>query len=70
MIGRFAYLKVGLGLGLVLTFVGATMAASDIFKVPIGLSLAIVAAFIAGSIAVSLLRPSRPAPLPVPEPPE
>ncbi len=52
---KFHYLKVGLAL--VLTFVGAKMLMVDLYKVPIGASLAVVATLIAGSIAISLLRP-------------
>lgn len=54
---RFAYLKVGLALTLV--FVGAKMASSDFVKVPIGVSLAVVALLIGGSVAFSLLRTRR-----------
>ncbi|MGQ0550057.1 MAG: TerC family protein [Armatimonadota bacterium] len=53
---RFHYLKVGLGL--VLTFVGVKMVASDVYTVPIALSLVVIAALIAGSIILSLLRPA------------
>jgi tellurite resistance protein TerC len=52
---KFHYLKVGLAL--VLTFVGAKMLVVDLYKVPIGASLAVVATLIAGSIAISLLMP-------------
>lgn len=65
VIGKFHYLKIGLGL--VLAFVGAKMLISDIYKVPIIFSLGVVAALIAGSIAASLLKPAGPAPLPVHE---
>ncbi len=60
---RFQYLKIGLGL--VLAFVGTKMLISDLFKIPIGLSLAVVAALIGGSVVASLLRPPRRAPVPV-----
>lgn len=63
--GRFHYLKVGLGM--VLVFVGAKMVASDIYRVPIGVSLAVVAALIGGSVVVSLLTPPGAAPVPVHE---
>ena len=53
--GRFHYLDVGLGL--VLCFVGLKMLIADLYKVPIGSSLAVVAALLAGSITASLLRP-------------
>ncbi|HEX8452871.1 MAG TPA: hypothetical protein VF647_12290, partial [Longimicrobium sp.] len=48
---RFAYLKYGLS-G-VLVFVGAKMMLIDVFKIPIGVSLGVIAALIGGSIAVS-----------------
>lgn len=54
---RFAYLKVGLALTLV--FVGAKMAASEFIKVPIGISLGVVALLIGGSVAFSLYRTRR-----------
>jgi tellurite resistance protein TerC len=54
VITRFHYLKVGLAL--VLTFVGAKMLLLDVYKIPIGASLGVVAALIAGSIVVSLVR--------------
>jgi len=56
VIGRFQYLKVGLGL--VLVFVGLKMVISDFYKIPIVVSLLVVAGLIAGSILVSWLRPS------------
>ena len=55
MIGRFAYLKIGLAF--VLAFVGAKMLISEFYKVPIWLSLTVIAAAIAISIIVSLRRP-------------
>jgi len=58
VMSRFHYLKVGLGL--VLVFVGAKMVASDVYEMPIGLSLIVVAALIAGSVAASLLWPPSP----------
>ncbi|HXF82376.1 MAG TPA: TerC family protein [bacterium] len=56
---RFHYLKVGLSL--VLVFVGMKMLISEAVKVPIGVSLAVVALLIGGAVVASLLRP-------VPEP--
>lgn len=50
--GRFHLLKYGLAL--VLVFVGAKMLVVDIYKVPIGLALGIVAIIIAASVAASL----------------
>jgi TerC family integral membrane protein len=52
-IGRFEYLKVGLGL--VLVFVGAKMVLSDVYKVPIIVSLLVVTALIAGSVLASVV---------------
>jgi tellurite resistance protein TerC len=53
MIGRFRYLKVGLGL--VLVFVGAKMLLTDMIHVPIALSLIVVGGLIGGSVAFSML---------------
>jgi tellurite resistance protein TerC len=50
--GRFRYLNVGLGV--ILGFVGLKMLATDLFHVPTGLSLVVIAGALAGSIAVSL----------------
>ncbi|MBA3976385.1 MAG: hypothetical protein C0504_19430 [Candidatus Solibacter sp.] len=55
VMGQFHFLRVGLAL--VLVFVGFKMVLTDIYKVPIGASLAVVASLIAGSVALSLLRP-------------
>jgi tellurite resistance protein TerC len=57
MLGKFRYLKVGLGL--VLAFVGAKMLLSGLFKVPVALSLGIVGGLLALSIVASLLIPER-----------
>jgi len=54
---RFEYLKVGLGL--VLAFVGAKMAASGYYDLPIGVSLGVVAALLGGSVAYSLWHARR-----------
>ncbi len=54
IITRFAYLKVGLAL--VLMFVGAKMLLAGWVKVPIALSLAVIATILAGSIVISWLR--------------
>jgi tellurite resistance protein TerC len=53
MIGRFTYLK--LGLGVILIGVGLKMLASDLYKVPIWLSLGAIALILAASILPSLL---------------
>ena len=52
---RFHYLKVGLAL--VLMFVGIKMAIVDVYKIPIALSLAVIASLIGGAIAASLWQP-------------
>jgi len=54
---RFVHLKTGLAL--VLAFVGTKMLLTDIYKIPIVASLAVVAALIGGSIALSLLTTRR-----------
>jgi tellurite resistance protein TerC len=66
VMGRFHYLRVGLAL--VLAFVGAKMMLTDLYKIPIMASLAVVAALLAGSVVTSLLRPPNEQPLPVPAP--
>ena len=54
---RFQYLKVGLAL--VLVFVGAKMLIADIYKVPIVVSLLVVATLICGSILASLAATAK-----------
>jgi tellurite resistance protein TerC len=55
VVHRFVYLKVGLAL--VLAFVGLKMLLTGVVKLPVLVSLAVIAALIGGSIALSLLRP-------------
>lgn len=50
---RFAYLKIGLAM--VLVFVGGKMLISELYKIPIVISLGVVALLIGGSIVISLL---------------
>jgi len=57
VIKRFVYL--GTGLGIVLMFIGIKMMISGVYAIPIGWSLALVAAILAGSIALSLLCPPK-----------
>jgi tellurite resistance protein TerC len=57
VVNRFVYL--GMGLGIVLAFIGLKMLLSGFYAVPIGLSLAIVAAILIGSIILSLLFPPK-----------
>jgi tellurite resistance protein TerC len=54
VIDKFHYLK--LGLSVVLVFVGVKMVMTDIYKIPIGLSLSVIAGILAISVAVSLWR--------------
>lgn len=58
---RFHYLKVGLAL--VLVFVGGKMTLTDIYRVPIAVSLAVIAFLLAGAVVLSLLRPPAPGPV-------
>lgn len=57
MMDKFHYLK--LGLAGVLTFVGVKMVLHEVFHISTGLSLGIVAAVLAISVAASLLFPPR-----------
>ncbi len=54
---KFRYLKTGLAL--VLVFVGVKMGIVDIFKIPVGVSLAVVAVLIGGAIVCSLVADGR-----------
>ncbi|MBS0545218.1 MAG: TerC family protein [Proteobacteria bacterium] len=54
MADRFSLLKYGLAL--VLVFIGAKMLLLDIYKIPVGISLGVVAAIIGTSVALSLRR--------------
>ncbi len=54
MAGRFSLLKYGLAA--VLVFIGVKMLLIDLYKIPIGFSLAVVATFIGISIALSLRK--------------
>jgi tellurite resistance protein TerC len=53
-------------LALVLVFVGAKMMLVDIYKIPIGLSLSVVAGILLLSVLASLIWPRRPENIPVP----
>jgi tellurite resistance protein TerC len=57
IIHQFHYLKTGLAF--VLAFVGVKMMIVDVYKVPIGLSLSIIALLIGGAILASLLWPPK-----------
>lgn len=58
VMGKFHYLKTGLAF--VLGFVGFKMLLMDVYKIPILLSLGIIAFILTTSIVVSLLRPVKP----------
>jgi tellurite resistance protein TerC len=65
MLGRFRYLNVGLAA--VLVFVGAKMLVSDVWHVPVALSLGVIVLVLGAAVGASLLRPGtggRPAPRP------
>ena len=55
VIHRFHYLKAGLST--VLVFVGLKMLAIDVYKLPVGISLGVIAVVLGVSIAASWLRP-------------
>ena len=57
VVDKFYYLK--LGLSVVLVFVGTKMAIIDLYKIPVGLSLGVIAAILAASIIASLIRAKR-----------
>lgn len=57
VVDKFSYLK--LGLSVVLVFVGVKMVIADIYKIPVGVSLAVIAAVLGISIAASLWRDRR-----------
>jgi len=57
VVHRFRYLKAGLAL--VLVFVGVKMAVVDIFKIPVGVSLAVVGLLLTGAILSSLVMDGR-----------
>ena len=54
VIDRFHYLKIGLGF--VLVFVGIKMAITDLYKIPIGVSLGVIFLLLTLSVVASLLR--------------
>ena len=57
MAGRFSLLKYRLAA--VLVFIGIKMLFIDLYKIPIGFSLAVVATFIGISVALSLRQEKR-----------
>ncbi len=50
------------GLALVLMFIGAKMLLIDVYKIPLGWSLGVVAMTIAATVILSVLRPAAPTP--------
>jgi tellurite resistance protein TerC len=58
MLGRFRYLNVGLAI--VLVFVGIKMTISDLYKIPIALSLAAIVLTLGAAVIASVLRPVDP----------
>jgi tellurite resistance protein TerC len=57
VIHKFHYLK--LGLSVVLVFVGVKMLAADLYSVPIGISLGVIATVLTVSVVASLVFPKR-----------
>jgi tellurite resistance protein TerC len=57
IIDKFHFLKYGLAI--VLLFVGVKMVIAEWYKVPIGVSLGVIAVILAGSVAASLMWPKR-----------
>jgi tellurite resistance protein TerC len=57
IMGMFHYLHYGLSA--ILIFVGTKMVIVDIYKIPVGASLAVVAGILVLSVVVSLLRPNH-----------
>ncbi|HLV20506.1 MAG TPA: TerC family protein [Polyangiaceae bacterium] len=62
MMSRFHYLD--LGLAMILIFIGVKMAVADWVKIPILVSLAVIAGVLTLSVVASLLRPAPPHSLP------
>lgn len=56
-LGKLAYLR--MGLALVLAFVGAKMLLADIYKIPIFISLGVIAVLLGGATVASLLHSRR-----------
>lgn len=57
VVDKFHYLK--LGLSVVLVFVGTKMVIIDFYKIPVGLSLGVIAVILAISVIASLIRAQR-----------
>ncbi len=56
LLGRFHYLNVRLGM--VLVFVGAKMAAADLYELPVWASLVVIVGVLGAAVGTSLLRPA------------
>jgi tellurite resistance protein TerC len=54
VIDKFQYLKIGLAF--VLTFVGIKMVMVDIYKIPVGISLGVIASILAVSVLASIWK--------------
>jgi tellurite resistance protein TerC len=67
LMDKFRYLKIGLSI--VLCFVGLKLLLERWFNIPVGISLAVVAAIIVASILASAMRAEGQAPAGPPEPP-
>jgi tellurite resistance protein TerC len=55
-VGKFRYLKPALAA--ILAFVGAKMLTSELFEIPVAVSLTVIAAILAAGVVASLLRPA------------
>lgn len=68
LVRLFHYLHYGLSI--ILVFVGAKMLISDFYKIPIGISLGVVASVLALSVFLSIWRPVKVTATPLADPPE
>lgn len=57
LLGRFRFLNIGLAV--VLVFVGVKMLITDVYKIPVLLSLAVILGALAVAVVASVLRPER-----------
>ena len=57
VVDKFYYLK--LGLSVILVFVGVKMVMVDFYKIPVGLSLSVIASILATAVIASLIRAKR-----------
>ncbi|MBK8552153.1 MAG: TerC family protein [Ignavibacteria bacterium] len=57
IIDKFHYLKIGLSM--ILIFIGFKMLIIDIFKIPIGYSLGVIALILTASVVLSLVKPLK-----------